>query len=172
MKRTLATIAVSIALTVSAQATNVWDSALGFLNNNPSGVWDLSVYGLKNTTTSEASVANGFGFGMRAGYWVKPMIGVSADFSYCDSTWTFASLGLNARATITLAGKVDVTPYVVAGPGWTMSGSLEKEICAVAGTGVSVKLKAKPQYAIFGEYMKVMTSPEQNRIQIGATVTF
>jgi len=182
MKKLLTTIlsACLLAASLSAQAQTNSGSILGtieaFFANNPTNSWETSVYGLNNITQSKLSLADGWGGGARIGYWLTRSVGANLDVSYCDSSWTFASLGLAGRGTINLGTLGSVTPYITAGPGWnakTKDGVTTQKAVVVAGGGATLDLKAIKWCSFFAEYDHVTTSPDpQNRIIFGITKRF
>ena len=173
MKKHITLLAAACLLAVStSQAGTLWDTVGDFFAQNPTNSWDVSAYGLKNLSTDPPGIANGLGGGARVGYWLTPNIGAALDVSYCETSWTFASLGIAARGTFHI-GSLDVTPYISAGPGWNIDAKgLGPEIVALAGGGASVTLKKWPSWAAFAEYTTVLTEKEQRRVVFGLTKRF
>src|SRR3990167_6057277 len=147
MKKHITLLAAACLLAVStSQAGTLWDTVGDFFAQNPTNSWDVSAYGLKNLSTDPPGIANGLGGGARVGYWLTPNIGAALDVSYCETSWTFASLGIAARGTF--------------------------HIGALAGGGASVTLKKWPSWAAFAEYTTVLTEKEQRRVVFGLTKRF
>ena len=185
MKKILILIGVAALLATATQAqttpgTSIWTdigNAFGSVfKNNPTNTWDVSMYGLNDISKSKLDIKDGWGAGVRVGYWLSPAIGASVDVSYCDASWTFASLGLTARATFNVGSFASVTPYVVAGPGWNVSKGLNGvtgSVVAVAGAGGELDIKAVKWCKFFGEYSRVIGSGDvQERVQFGIKKTF
>ena len=175
-------LALASVITVPAQTNTggFWDTIGQFLSNNPTNSWDVSAYAVYNLTDTPESVADNLGAGTRISYWIDPSIGAALDFSYCNNSWTFASLALQARGTIHLKNFADISPYVLAGPGWNIetgdgrltTDDLAPSIVAVAGGGVSVAFHKLPKWSGFGEYVHITTREPQNRIQTGIGFKF
>ncbi len=172
-KHTVATLAAVCLLAFNAQAGSAWDTIGDFFAANPTNSFDLSAYGLKNLSTEVPGIANGLGGGARIGYWLTPSVGAALDVSYCESSWTFASLGLAGRGTFHVGSLLDVTPYVSAGPGWNIEATgLGQSIVAVAGGGATITITKWKGLSFFAEYTKVLTEKQQDRVQFGITKRF
>jgi hypothetical protein len=149
-----------------------------FFGQNPTNTWDVSTYALNNLTSSKLDVSKGWGGGIRTGYWLTPSVGAALDLSYCDQSWTFATIGLTARGTINLGAIGSVSPYAVAGPGYTFTRSgtgqtINQELVAKAGAGAVVHLSFLKWADLFGEYSYTTTSPkEQELVIFGFTKRF
>jgi len=167
----LTTLAATLLLAFTTSA-GIMDVVSDFFAANPTNSWDVSTYGLKNVTSETPGISGGLGAGARIGYWLTPFAGVALDGSYCDSSWTFASLGIAARGTFRIGTVATVTPYVTAGPGWNIQSDLTKEVVAVAGAGASVTWTKYPSVSAFGEYVSILTDKQQNRVQFGLTKRF
>lgn len=174
MKKTLVGIGVAALLATSLNAS-LWSD---FFNNNPSNQWDVTAYGLNNVSTSQLDISRGWGGGARVGYWISPSVGASLDFNYCDSRWTFGSLALTARGTINLGSLGSVSPYVLAGPGYSFQysnpgGVSPQEVVAIAGSGATLHFNAIKWCDFMGEYVHITTKPEaQNQVRFGITKRF
>lgn len=176
MKKLITVIGVAALLaTVNAQETGggLWDTLGTFFKNNPTNSWDVSSYGLwkESAATLSLNKASSFGAGARVGYWITPAVGAALDLSYCDRSWTFASLGLAGRATITLGSVGTLSPYASVGPGWNIQGE-QKSIVAVAAGGATLHINKLPWFDLFGEYQHITTTETQNRIAFGLTKRF
>lgn len=163
-------ILLTIGFSVQAQ-TNIWqqmiDTAKQFVANNPTNTWDTSVYALANRTSKF-----GYGGGVRVGYWMNPSVGAALDANYCDSSWTFTSLGLTARGTVNVSTIATVSPYATVGAGWNINGA-QQTVVAVVGAGGTLHIKGWDYFDLFGEYQKVTLSPDsQQRLLVGLTRKF
>lgn len=172
MKTKLTTLIIAAFVAVSAQGGSVWDAIGDFFKNNPTNTFDVSAYGLVNVADSVPTLKDGIGGGGRVGYWLTPAIGAALDLSYCDHSWTFASLSLAGRGTINVGQLGTLSTYLMAGPGWNIETSLEQDVVAVAGGGASLTFKKWPTVALFGEYQQVFTDREQQRVAFGVTKRF
>lgn len=175
MKQFLLTIGLAAFLPLALQAqtnggvlTDIGNTVIQFFKNNPTNTFDVSGYGLMDTAAT-----NGFGGGARLSYWPSPMVGASIDLSYCDRSWTFASLAIDLRGTIHLFSGVDLTPYGAVGPGWNIQGKGSSPVVFTA-TGGSVRISPLAKYvdAFFGEFQYVTTSPPEKRFAVGLTKRF
>ncbi len=178
MKPTLlATLLLAAALPALAQtntittdtnspASGIWGEVQKFFANNPTNKLDLSSYALFSTQAT-----NGWGGGLRASYWLTPAVGAAIQVDYCDSSWTFASLGLAGRGTLTLGSIGSLTPYVTAGPAWNIRGKTPS-LVAEAGAGGELAINAIKWLRFFGEYQHITVEPAQDRFLIGITHPF
>lgn len=174
MKKLLVIIGLSTLLSVSvnAQSTNPVSVVKSFFANNPTNTWDITGYGLQNLDTTS------FGAGARVGYWLTPSVGAALDASYCDSSWTFMSLGLAARGTVKLGDVGSVSPFITAGAGWNvktpadLGDELKQTVVAVAGGGATLHFEKVKWFDFFGEYQYVSGIEGGNRILFGLTKRF
>lgn len=181
MKNKILTIigAVIVLMAVNVKASvfsDITDMAQQMFNNNPSNTWDVSTYALNNLNSTAQDAAKGWGAGAKIGYWLNPSVGTTLDVSYCNSTWTFASLSLTARGTINISSFGTISPYVYAGPGYSFTKSetgIEQSVVAVAGSGATLHINKLTWFDFFGEYAHITTTPDaQDRIQFGITRRF
>ena len=126
---------------------------------------------MKDVTLGGTPAAYGLGGGARIAYWVDKSIGAALDASYCDSSWTFASLALAGRGTFNLGTVAKFTPYVTAGPGWNIRGP-SQSVVAVAGGGGSLSFTKLPKLAFFGEFVTILNDTSVQRVQAGITYRF
>lgn len=169
----LKTFAIAFALSAASAGASVLDLIEEFINNNPSQKWEVWSYGIKLNSPGKADgvAAYGLGGGAAISYWINPSVGAKLSADWCDSSWTFASLGMTARGTVRLADSVALSPFAEAGPGWNVKGP-ERSVVAVAGAGATLSIKGAP-FDIFGAYQYVTTSPrEQERILFGLKLKF
>lgn len=183
MKKLIGIIGVVLVATV-IHAGSITEMISDFFGGNPTNSWDLSTYAVNNLQSSikteakpDNSVAHGWGGGVRAGYWLNPTVGTTLDVSYCDSQWTFASLSLTARGTITLGNLGTVSPYVMAGPGYSLAydedSVLQQNVVVFAGGGATLHINKLKAFDLFAEYVTATTQPErQDRVQFGVTKRF
>jgi hypothetical protein len=170
-------IALLALFAVGARAQTNTPSGIGqtvknFFANNPTNTWDVSGYGL-----ASRSDHFGYGAGTRFGYWLTPSVGAALDFNYCDSSWTFTSLGLAGRGTINVGPLGSVSPYASIGAGWnirggTVPGSYNQSVVAVAGGGATIHIAAIKWFDFVGEYQHLTMNPNQDRILFGITRRF
>jgi hypothetical protein len=161
--------------TLSEVGTSIGTTVAAFFAGNPTNSWDVSAYGVCNTKSTLQDVAKGWGAGARVGYWLNPSVGASIDLSYCDSSWTFASIGLAGRGTIKLGSIGTVSPYITAGPGVNIKSSasgVEPTIVVVAGGGATLHFDKLKWCDFFGEYRHVTTTEAQDLITFGIVKKF
>ena len=181
MKKQMTVIAVAALLLVTesmpAQSvlTSIGTTVAQFFANNPQNSWDVSGYGLNNVAQSQLDISKGWGGGARVGYWLNPSVGASLDLSYCNSSWTFASIGLAGRGTITFGTLGTISPYITAGPGLNIKSAANgatPTVVVVAGGGATIHVNAIKWCDFFGEYRHVTTTEPQDLIAFGITKHF
>jgi hypothetical protein len=153
-------------------STGIGGIVKDFFANNPTNTWDVSGFGLVSRSDHF-----GYGAGTRVGYWITPSVGAALDFNYCDSSWTFTSLGLAGRGTINVKNIGFVSPYATVGAGWNINGgdvpgTYQQSVVAVAGTGATIHINAIKWFDFVGEYQHVTMTPNQDRILFGITRRF
>ncbi len=182
MKKIIKTAILTIILTflsfIGTVKASIWDditdTASQFFSNQSTNQFEVIAFGIKNVAEKPVSLANHWGEGLRIQYWPTKVLGTSLDIGYCDSTLTFASLGIGLRGTVTPVSWLSVTPYVSAGPGWAITApdSVEPTLAAQAGGGAYLTLTKYPKWFLMGEYHKIFTTPEQNQIRFGLGYRF
>lgn len=172
MKKLLTTLFIVAATFVASAQTiitnspgGVWGTISDFFANNPTNTFDLTGYGIYDITTK------GAGGGARVGYWITPSVGAALDVGYCDSSWTFANLGLSGRGTVKLGDIANLTLHASAGPGWNINGQ-SQSVVVFASTGGTLHINKWKYFDFLGEYQHVTTEANQDRVIFGLTRKF
>ena len=157
---------------IQAQTNTFTDQVAAFFQNNPTNLWELGAYGMADVTgqTIPKSLA-GIGGGLRLAYWINSSVGVALDGNYIDGGIGYGVFSMTGRGTARLGTFADLTFYAIGGPGYLLRGG-NKQLIAMVGTGVDVKLQAFKFAKFFAEIQHRTTSPTTDLAVFGMKKEF